>query len=46
MPNETKAEVRAALKECGWKHYKGGLDYCPRCVTRGVAARRITSMLE
>lgn len=43
-PNKTKSEVRADLKASGWQHFAGDLDYCPRCVKLGVAARRETSM--
>tara|TARA_R110001592_G_scaffold29089_3_gene105850 strand:+ start:603 stop:734 length:132 start_codon:yes stop_codon:yes gene_type:complete len=41
-----KADVRGDLKAQGWKHYPGDLDYCPKCVKSGAAARRETSMNE
>lgn len=44
VPNEAKSEVRSGLSKAGWKHYAGDLDYCPKCVKRGVAARRETGM--
>lgn len=41
--NVTKKEVRAALKEGGWRAY-GSLDYCPACVKNGNARNRETDM--
>ena len=43
-PNETRTQARAGLKKNGWKHFAGDLDYCPKCVKRGIAARRETEM--
>lgn len=42
--NMTRAQVRSDLKEVGWQHFAGDLDYCAKCVKRGVAARRETDM--
>lgn len=42
--NVTRAQARAELKGAGWKYFSGDLDYCPRCVKRGIAARRETEM--
>ena len=41
--NVTKQEVRAQLREGGWRSY-GVLDYCPKCVKNGNARRRETDM--
>lgn len=41
--NVPKKEVRATLKEGGWRSY-GSLDYCPKCVKNGNAKRRETDM--
>lgn len=43
-PCLSKAEVRAALKKSGWKHYTGDLDYCHKCVANGNAKNRIKDM--
>lgn len=42
--NITRAKVREELATYGWKHFAGGLDYCPKCVKRGIAAERYTGM--
>lgn len=39
MPNTTRAEFRASLKDAGWRCY-GSLDYCPRCVKRRIHLKR------
>jgi hypothetical protein len=42
--NTTRAQARAELKAGGSHAYAGDLDYWPRCVKRGIAARREASM--
>lgn len=42
--NTTRTQARSELKASGWRAYAGDLDYCPRCVKRGIAARRETEM--
>ena len=43
-PNLTRAEVYSRLKDSGWQHFHGGLDYCRNCVTNGNARKRVTDM--
>lgn len=38
-PNESAKDVRARIKEYGWRNY-GRLDYCKSCVDCGLAAER------
>lgn len=38
-PNESARDVRARIKEYGWRNV-GRLDYCPDCVKHGLAAQR------
>lgn len=40
-PNATRKDVRVDLRKGGWQSI-GTLDYCPECVKRGFAKRRIT----
>ena len=42
--NVTRAKVREDLKKSGWQHFTGDLDYCSKCVKRGIAAERYTGM--
>lgn len=41
--NARKTEVRQHLKDHGWRSF-GPLDYCPKCIKKGNAARRETDM--
>jgi hypothetical protein len=43
-PNMTKQDTRAMLKASGWQHFKGNLDYCPKCVANGNARKRVQDM--
>lgn len=38
-PNATKQTVRAYLRQCGWRSF-GSLDYCHRCVAKGIHRKR------
>lgn len=46
LPTVPKSEVRKYLRERGWQHFPGDLDYCPICVKNGKAKRRANDFGE
>ncbi|CAJ6631851.1 Uncharacterised protein [Burkholderia pseudomallei] len=40
--NVTRPQVRAELRKGGWRSY-GALDYCPKCVERGIHTTRTSA---
>ncbi|HDR9034261.1 TPA: DUF4148 domain-containing protein [Burkholderia vietnamiensis] len=43
-PNVTRAQVRAELRKGGWRSY-GVLDYCPKCIERGIHRTRSSAFV-
>jgi hypothetical protein len=44
IPCTPLSDVRNYLKTGGWKCKVGGLDYCPKCVKNGKAAKNDKSL--